>query len=1380
MPPRLVLQFLGLPQLHLDDRPISTDRRKAVALVAYLSVNDIGHAPQRYSRESLSALFWPDYDQAKAFSNLRRTIWEVRQTIGESWLIADRDSVYLNESAEIDLDVASFRDLLSRSRQQSDFPLRIALRADAVKLYRDHFLTGFSLKDAPNFNEWAFAESEELRRQLADALAMLSKDHCALGQADQAIPYARRLVSLDPLNEAAHRQLMEVYLQAGQHSAALKQYQTCEQILRKELGVDPQPETYALYKRIRRGEAKPVQLAKPTGPAKRNPPTGTVTFLFTDIEGSTKLAQQHPDAMAALLARHGEILNQVIQTHNGYVFQDVADSFAAAFSDAGDALNAALAAQVLLHQESWSPVPLKVRMGIHTGATQISASAPTVYTGYATLASTQRIMSAGHGGQILLSGATEALVRDRLPQHVILRDMGEHKFRDVLQPMHVFQVMAPDLQTEFPPLRALDVFPNNLPAQLTSFVGRNKEVEQIKKHLGQCRLVTLTGAGGIGKTRLSIQTASEMLNDFPNGAWLVELAPLSDPALVTQAVVNTLGLIEQAGRSPISVLTDFLQTKRALLILDNCEHLTQACAKLGESLLHSCPDLRILATSREALGISGEITYLIPPLTLPDPIEEREGALIHYEAVELFVERAQTALPGFSITRDNAPVITQICQHLDGIPLAIELAAARVRLLSVEEIAARLDDRFRLLTGGARTALPRHQTLQALIDWSYDILSESERVLFRRLSVFAGGWTLEAAERVAGGEWQVESGTSPSTHNLPPEDILDLLTQLVNKSLVIAERRQGPETRYDMLETIRQYAREKSWQAGEGESLRRRHLAYYVDLAERAEPHLRAPDMVMWLDRLEAEHDNIRSALEWALEGDIEAELRLASALLWFWHIRGHKNEGIEWLERALSIEAMDRDDQPMTPSRTMIRGKALNASGSLMVMNHEFAKAPARLEESLTLFKELGPTGKRGMAHALLRLGSSLPTGDIRAGSLLEQSLALFRELRDKFGIAECLMLLAGQVASLAEKDDDYSQAILFTEEQLALRKEIGDQDGAAVALSILGDLVLSQGDYQKATMLYEEALAGFRAVRNSGAVSLSLIGFGDIFFWRGDYERAAQIYEAALSLAQDLGYKFIIALNMYSLGIIAWFQGAYARAVQLIEESQPMFRVISNHWLIASSLHALGDMALAEGDEARAAQWYEDELAASREAQLDVARIYALEGLGRVAWAGGDYTLARKRFEEALKISRDADIKPAMFHALYHLGRTAQARGDTAAARAFYVEALELQPRRVRLLFRWTWLKTYQSAVAYPLAAFALLAAVQNNMPRAARLLSAAETFYTPLRFEMSARERAEHDQAVAAARTALGKKSFAAAWEEGGRMSLEQAIAYALEDN
>jgi predicted ATPase/DNA-binding SARP family transcriptional activator len=1178
----LVLQFLGLPQVLLDNRPISADRRKAIALLAYLAVNDVGRSGQRYSREALSALLWPDFEQARAFSSLRTTLWELRQAIGEGWLVAEREEIHLNETAEIDLDVARFLDLLSQARQRNDAALRIPLLSEAVKLYRDHFLTGFSLKDAPNFNEWAFAESEELRRKLTDTLTTLSEDHCALGQADQAIPHARHLVALDTLNESSHRQLMEVYWQAGQHSAALKQYQACEQILRKELNLDPQPETRALYKKILKGDVKPIQIEKQTG----------------------------------------------------------------------------------------TVVPK-----------------------------------------------------------------------------------------------------NNLPLQLSTFIGREKELIEITNLVVNNRLVTLTGAGGIGKTRLSIQVGFALLNDFPNGMWLVELAPLSDPELVPQAVLTALGLIEQSGRSLLEILTDFLRSKRALLILDNCEHLIQACAQLAQDTLHSCPDLHILATSREALGIPGETLYLVPTLTTPDPLYTTFETLAQYEAAQLFIERAQSAVASFQLTEENLAAITQICYHLDGIPLAIELAAARVKLLSVEEIAARLDDRFRFLTGGARTALPRHQTLQALIDWSHDLLSESERVLLRRLSVFADGWTLEAAERVAGNKGYEKIENAPAIHDLQTMDILDLLTSLVNKSLITSESKAGQETRYAMLETIRQYATEKLWQAGEGELWPKRHLAYYVDLAERAEPNLRARDMVLWLDRLEAEHENIRSALERGLEGDIEAELRLASALLWFWHIRGHKNEGVEWLERALSIEAMDQDEQPRTPHRARIRGKALNASGSLMVMNHEFGRATARLKESLALFRELGPEGKQGMAYALLRLASEPSAGE-QAKSMLEQSLTLFREIGDKFGTAETLMQLSG-----AAQKDDYKQAVLFAEEKLALSREIGDQDGIAAALGGLADLALSQDDYTRAIPLFEASLATFRKVKNLGAISFSLGSFGDVFFWQGNYQKAAKTYEEALAFVQELGYRFHIAFYFYSLGILAWFQGEYSQAIHQVSSSHPIFRDIGYHWMTVSSLHTLGDIALAEGDVEGAAQWYEDELKISQKMQLEAPQIFAMVGLAKVAWAKGDYDLAAKGSEESLRMSRKADIRPATFHSLLNLGRVAQSQGDYSKARAFYIEALELQKRRVSPLFNLTGLKTYITTVSYPLEALAILASAQNKMERAARLISAAETLYAPLRFEMSARERAEHDEAIAAVRAALGEEAFAKAWAEGQAMILEEAVAYAL---
>jgi tetratricopeptide (TPR) repeat protein len=763
-------------------------------------------------------------------------------------------------------------------------------------------------------------------------------------------------------------------------------------------------------------------------------------------------------------------------------------------------------------------------------------------------------------------------------------------------------------------------------------------------------------------------------------------------------------------------------------------------------------------------------------------------SLPDYEAVQLFLERAQTALPGFAMTQENASAIAQVCQHLDGIPLALELAAARVKLLRVEEIAVRLDDRFHLLTSGSRTALPRHQTLQAMIDWSHDLLPEPERVLLRRLSVFAGGWTFEAAESICidlspdpSPERKGESAAPPSlvgkvakhaggeAGGLGPT-VLDLLTSLVNKSLLLAERKQGQETRYRMLETIRQYANEKLWVAGEGELVRQRHLAYFVDLAERAEPNLRAFDMVMWLDRLETELDNIRVALEYALESDIEPQLRLASALLWFWHIRGHKNEGVDWLERGLSIEAADRGDQPLMPTRAMIQGKALNASGFLMTMFFDIKKAQTRFEESLALFQELGSTGQRGAAYALWGLASAIPSADNRRRNLVEQSLTLFREVGDKFGAAECLMQLSG----LAQDDNNYQQAIIYAEEQLALRKEIGDQDGIATALLYLGNSVFLQSDHQRAIAMLEESLAIFRELGNKWAIGITLSTYGDIWLWQGSYERAIKIYAEALAFAQDLGDRFLVALNTCNLGVIAWFQGDYAQAIQKITDGLAAFRDMGDDSLTASCLHALGDIAVARGDDKNAAQWYEAELAFGRGIEFNMSIAFAFCGLGKLAWVQGNYELATRKFEEGLEVGREAGLKTAIFHALYGLGRVNQSQGNDSAARGYYVEMLGMQQQRPP---PWA-LKTYGCAIAYPVEALAVLAAAQNQFERSTRLFGVAEMLYPQLRFEMSAKERAQHDQAVAAARAALGEEAFAKFWSEGQGMTLEEAVAYALE--
>ena len=479
-----------------------------------------------------------------------------------------------------------------------------------------------------------------------------------------------------------------------------------------------------------------------------NPPTGTVTFLFTDIEGSTKLWELYPDAMKVALARHDIILRQAIESHGGVVFKTVGDAFCAAFSSAPAAVEAALAAERALFSERWGETgAVRTRAALHTGNAE---SREGDYFG-PTLNRVARLLSTGYGGQILLSLPAQELVRDHLPEGTELRDLGEHRLKDLIRPERIYQLAAWGLPADFPPLRALDPQRTNLPIQPTSFIGRRQEMAEVRRLLTATRLLTLTGTGGVGKTRLALHVAADLVDAYRDGVWLVELASVTDPALVLQAVAAALGVREQPGRPLRDTLIDFLDARHLLLVLDNCEHLVAACAQLADAVLHACPTVTILATSREALGVGGELTWRVPSLPAPDaqhppPLEH----LTQYEAVRLFIDRAVFALPSFTVTNANAPAVAQICWRLDGISLAIELAAARVKLLAPEQIAARLDDRFRLLTGGSRTALPRQQTLRAAIDWSYDLLSEPERTLLRRLSVFAGGWTLEGAEAVCG------------------------------------------------------------------------------------------------------------------------------------------------------------------------------------------------------------------------------------------------------------------------------------------------------------------------------------------------------------------------------------------------------------------------------------------------------------------------------------------------------------------------------------------------------------------------------------------------------------------------------------------------------
>jgi predicted ATPase/class 3 adenylate cyclase len=897
-------------------------------------------------------------------------------------------------------------------------------------------------------------------------------------------------------------------------------------------------------------------------------PSGTVTFLFTDIEGSTRLAQQYPDTMPILLARHHEILHQAIQAQNGYVFQIVGDSFAVAFHSASDAVNAALDAQRSLNIESWTPAPIKVRMGIHTGTSHLNdPSAPTVYSGYATIAATQRIMSAGHGGQILLSGATRELIRDSLPANTELVDLGEKRLKDLMRAEHLYQVQAAELPATFPPLKTLDAYSNNLPVQLTSFIGRENEIAEVKQELESHRLVTLTGSGGTGKTRLSLQVAAEMLEKFDHGVWFVELAPLTDTDLIPQTILSTIGVQEQQGKTPLGVLKEYLHEKQALILLDNCEHLISASAQVANMLLNAAPKLKILASSREALGVKGEASYPVPSLSLPDikhlPILEQ---LSQYEAVRLFIDRASLVSPHFDVNKDNAPSIAQICFRLDGIPLAIELAAARVKMMSVEQISARLDDRFRLLTGGARTALPRQQTLRALIDWSYDLLSENERLLQRRLSVFAGGWTLEAAEEVCAGD------------GIDSYDVLDLLTQLVNKSLVVViEHSQSGETRYRMLETIRQYAREKLLELGEGEKIRDRHFEYYLQTVKQANQEFFSQNELVWLVWFENEWDNLRAAVEWSLETQADLGLELVNYL------------GYILVDALYNVTDMDNwlsqfIRHPLNSTRTAQRAQGLlNCSVYAKYTRADqenMVPVQSMLEESFSIYEELG--NQHGLAHCFFL--QAYYSEDKTRFARYQRALQLFRETNDKPLIALALLNMGWWMEWL-----ESGSRISYLEESLSLYRELGYISGTIEALKQIGSIEVQLGHFDSAHRRLDEGFSILQAhAANLGNSKILSYDLGDLAYFEGDYELAQKYYEHCLAWATQKGLSISISWAKIRLGYVFSRRGEQQKAYLFLREALFSFQKAEFTMAIISTLEGIASLLVTQNQYEKAVQLF------------------------------------------------------------------------------------------------------------------------------------------------------------------------------------------------
>ena len=839
-------------------------------------------------------------------------------------------------------------------------------------------------------------------------------------------------------------------------------------------------------------------------------PTGTVTFLFTDIEGSTRLWEDHQDAMKEALARHDAILRGAVEVHDGAVFNTMGDGVAAAFASAPDAVAAVIDAQQQLGAEEWGATgPLRVRMGLHTDEGRLRA--PGEYVNRP-LNRCARLMAVGHGGQVLLSDATATVAGDGLPEWVSLVDLGDHRLRDLGAPMHVFQLAHPDLVAEFPPLRSLDALPGNLPRQATTFVGRDDDIARLTEFLHDRSLVTLTGVGGVGKTRLAIQVAAELLPHFPEGAWLCELASVSDPDAVWDTLAASLGVHPSPGRSLEASVLEYLGPKHLLLILDNCEHLLDASAGVVDLIAKGCPRVVVLVTSREGLAVTGEQVVPLRSLGLPAANASLE-VLSRADAVHLFVDRAHDAKPDFNLTDRNAAAVAQLCRRLDGIPLAIELAAARVRSLTPEDLVARLDQRFKLLTRGSRAALERHQTLRNTIDWSYDLLGDTEREALNRMSVFAGGVDLAAAEAVVSG------GT------LDELDVADVLSQLVDKSLVVVDE-DDAGVRYRLLESIRQYAQERLEAGGEAAEVRRHHADFYVARAEAAGPRLRGRDQIVTANEVVRDVDNFRAVLDWAVEtSSPDHALRLVEPLGVSGMTIGYA--AMDWADSAVDIPgAQEHEPFPVVASWAVMRATFRGQLERAAIVAARVAAAEAALGSRqpsacagpavLAFFRNDLDTARvfahewveraRGsddpyeLGHALSLYGATFQASDMdRAQAILEEAIAIGRD----DGIASVLSIGLLTVAASRPIDtlDDASSVLALLDESIEVGTSIGDRQAVTNALGTramvsarLGEWqpALRAGAYAAEQMLQSGALNGLTGPY--WATALALIGLGHL----------------------------------------------------------------------------------------------------------------------------------------------------------------------------------------------------------------------------------------------------------------------------------------------
>jgi len=1150
--------MLGGLRVRSGDRTITRFRtQKTGALLAYLAY----YLSRAHSREVLVELLWPWSAPAAGRKSLTVSLSSLRHQLEppgapEGAVIrAERFTVQLNPAA-VSTDVAEFEAALLSAERASTEAERSQLLAEAVGLYGGPLLPGY-------YQDWILPEAERLANVYLEAVQALTGYLQGQGDVSRALDYAHRAVTVDPLREDAHRLVMRSLAAAGQPDGVLRQYRELEKLLRDQLGEPPSPATRELAERLAAGSdarprPKPVRAWRaPSTPdvVSEGPPMGTVTFLLADIEGSRRLPREARRGSGRARQACRALLTDTAARNGGHVVQQGAEPLTFAFARPSDALTCAIACQ----PGSTGPAgpggaaSAPVRMALDTGEAELRDGR---YHGRV-LDRAMGLLVAAHGGQILCSEATAGLLRGELGPGVRLTDLGYYRLRGVELPQQLFSVQWPAMAPgPSPPPNAALAYRSNLPAQLTRFFGREEELARLEEALTRrdVRVVALTGPAGSGKTRLAIEAARRVLEPFRAAVWYVPLQDLRDAQLIGDSVSEAMALPRLPHLAPLDQVIEALSRQRSLLLLDNFEHLLTDGVMVLRTLLDRTPALTCLVTSRQILGVQGEAEFVVGGLPTP-----RGGAapeeLLRFPSVQLFVDRAQMAQPDFQITGRNAADVAQVCDRLEGIPLALELAAARAQVLTPARMLAQLEDRFSFLVSRKRDAIGRHRTLRAAVDWSYQLLPDELRRFFPRLSVFRGGWTVEAAQSVC-----------------EEPEALERLEQLRECSLVLADAGddEAEGLRFRLLETLREFA----WgelTSGEQAALHQAHAAYYLTLAEQAEPNVRGPDQGRWLGRLEDEHDNLRAALAWLGSADDSAEagLRLAAALSRFWAVRGYFAEG-----RARLAEAIGRDE---AAGRTLARARALAGAGQLAVAQGDVAAATAALEASLAIAREVGYLP--GVVEALSSLGMAATwgSGDLSgAAKLLEAGVSVAREAGLKSAVAFSL----GGLSRLASLRGEGGRARTHAEERLAIERELGDEAQTAEALHDVGTAALIQTDYPAARAALEEGLTIRRQLGDRLGMSQALRDLGGTLLESGDVTVARLCFEEFWTACQEMGFPQASVLCLADLARTAYYEGDHARGRSLAEEALRIARQAGWAHGIAGASLWLGRLSLAEGD--------------------------------------------------------------------------------------------------------------------------------------------------------------------------------------------------------